>query len=192
MTKYFIAIFIILICIILFTPVCITAEIEGDKLKNTADIKIRYGTIKKHIRPSEKKKTEKEKFFSFEHQKANLEKYIHVFDAVKPHAAKILKRLTQKATVIEYIGINSEFGFDNAMHTGIFTGIYNGFVYSVLGFIHHNAVLKKMNVELQPVFDKVCFTWHVKCIARLKPVHIIIAAINVLEIIKTIKHEGSI
>ena len=92
--------------------------------------------------------------------------------------------------VFDNIEIKSEFGFEDAMQTGIFTGIYNGFVYSILGVIHNNSKLKKMDVNLSPNFDKKCFYNRFCCILHIKTVHIMIIAFKVLKIYRKIKKEG--
>lgn len=182
----------------MFIPVRIIFCFDADGIKNKTDAMLKYGFIKIRLYPKKKKKqtdkkekNEPEELFSYERKSADIKRYIKIFDSIKNDAAKILKRFANHAMVFEMIEVKSEFGFENAMHTGIFTGIYNGFVYSVLGFIHHNSNLKKMEVELQPIFGRTCFTTHLKCILKLKPVHIIIIAVSVLKLLKKIKREGS-
>ncbi len=189
--------------LLLFIPVRIVFIFDADGIKNKTDAILKYGFIKIRLYPKKNKQTDKteeadkteenkpDKPFSYENKSADIKRYIKIFEIVKPDAAKILKRLANRAMIFEMIEVKSEFGFENAMHTGIFTGIYNGFVYSVLGFIHHNSNLRKMEVELQPVFEKTCFTVHLTCILRLKPVHIIIIAVSVLKLLRKIKKEGS-
>lgn len=184
----------------LFIPIRITFVFDADGINNKANAILKYGFIKIRLYPKNNKpkkdkqkkdKDKPDKSFSYENKSAEIKRYINIFEIIKPDAAEILKRLANRAMVFEVIEVKSEFGFENAMHTGIFTGVYNGFVYSVLGFIHHNSNLRKMEVELQPVFGKTCFTTHLACILRLKPVHIIIVAVNVLKLLRKIKKEGS-
>ena len=86
--------------------------------------------------------------------------------------------------------VKSEFGFEDAMQTGIFTGVYNGFVYSVVGVIHHNSKIRDMDIKLQPVFGKICFYNRFSCILHIKTVHIIVIAFSVLKILRKVKKEG--
>lgn len=186
---------IMMVSVLLLISLKITVSSQGDKTNREFSVILKYGFVKIKLYPKGKNKPPKEKKepkrLSFDEEKANLEKCIRVFDAVKTDIEELLTYLSKKAVSFENVEVNSEFGFENAMHTGIFTGLYNGFVYSVLGLIHHKSNLKKMNVCLNPEFNKVCFTWNFLCIVKLKPVHIIIAAVNVLKIYRKIKNEGS-
>ena len=130
--------------------------------------------------------------FSFEKKKEELEKYIRVFGIIKDDVQKVLSYLAKRAVVFDKIEIKSEFGFDDAMKTGIFTGLYNGFVYSVLGVIHHTSKLRDMEVKLNPDFKKKCFYNRFCCILHIKTVHIMVIAFNVLRIYRKIKKEGRI
>lgn len=196
-----IAAVISVLLLLLVIPIKIAVSLDRDAVKNDTSVTLKYGFIKMRLYPPKNKTKKKDsgdeneqvkenKEFSFEEKKAELEKYIQIFGIVKSDAGKILERLTKQAVYFDIIEINSKFGFENAMHTGIFTGIYNGFVYSILGFIHHNTKLKDMKVELQPVFENVCFELHIHCILGLKPVHIIIIALNILKLYKRIKKKG--
>lgn len=187
----FLIIFLLIISIFLLFPVrlYINYTKDGKSSISTADIK--YMFFKFRIYPSGKPKKEKEKTekapVSFEERKTALGKYIEIFEAIKQDAIKILDYATSKALVIEKIGVNVEFGFEDAMNTGIFTGLINGFVYNILGIIHHRARLEEMNVNIQPVFGNPCYKTQIECILRLKNVHIIIVAVNVLKLLRVMK-----
>jgi len=129
----------------------------------------------------------KKEHFSFEEKKAELEGFLKLFKELKHEIVKILSYTLKHAIVIDNITFHSEFGFDDAMQTGIFTGIYNGAVYSVIGVIHHNAHLRAMDIKLQPNFEKKCFGYRFSCIARTKTVHIIIITFKVLILLRKIK-----
>lgn len=192
----FLAIFILLLAI----PIKLTVIYDSREIEQKSSVIIKYAFIKYCIYPEKKSKkeekteetgeTEEKEPFSFEKKKEELEKYIRIFKMVKADAVKILSYASKHAVVFDRIEVKSEFGFEDAMHTGIFTGIYNGFVYSVMGVIHHNSKLKDMEVNLQPVFGKKCFNNHFSCILHIKTVHIIIVAFNVLRLYRKIKKEG--
>lgn len=188
-------VFSALILVLLFVPVRIKVSYSYDEARGKTSAMLEYlwfkynlfggkEKSKKEKKPKEKKEKEK---FSFEKQKAKLEKYIGIFKSIKADLGKILDYLTKRATVFENISVEVEFGFENAMHTGIFTGLLNGFVYSVLGFIHNKAVLENMDVNIQPLFEKPCFKASGVCILRSKPVHIIVIAGWVLKILRKIR-----
>ncbi|MCR4718289.1 MAG: DUF2953 domain-containing protein [Firmicutes bacterium] len=196
------AVFLTILILLLIIPIELKVIYDSQEIEEKASVLIKYAFIKYRIYPKQKniKKTtqadvdaeeEKEKEpFSFEKKKEELEKYIHIFKLVKRDVIRILSYASKHAVVFDRIEIKSEFGFDDAMHTGIFTGIYNGFVYSIIGVIHHNSNLKEMEVNLQPVFGKKCFNNHFSCILHIKTVHIIIVAYNVLRLYRKIKNEG--
>lgn len=192
------AVFLILaVCLLISVRLSITYE-KYDAAN--AEITLKYGFITYKIYPKEKKSKDSEKEkdkpqkepVSFEKRKKDLEKYIRIFNSIKNDVAKVLSYLAKRAVVFDRIEIKSEFGFDDAMQTGIFTGLYNGFVYSILGVIHHNSRLRDMEVNLNPNFEKKCFYNRFCCILHIKTVHIMIIAFNVLRIYRKIKKEGRI
>lgn len=195
------AVIFILLAVCLLIP--IQLELFYEKAEETdAKITLKYGLIKYKIYPNDKKnKKDKDKPegeeplkepFSFEKKKAELERNIRIFQKIKGDAKRLLSYMAKHAVVFDLIEIKSEFGFEDAMKTGIFTGLYNGFVYSVLGVIHHNSELRKMEVKLEPNFEKNCFYNRFYCILHIKTVHIMIIAYNVLKIYRKIKKEGRI
>lgn len=193
------AVFLAVMLILPLVPIRLILCYDKDSVKNEVSLTVKYLCFK--FKPSKKDKTrtkkqkqpeEKTEPFSYERQKTKLDRYIKLFDMIKEDVVHFLKYASEKAVVFENIEVTIDFGFEDAMQTGIFTGLLNGFVYSVLGIIHHNSKLENMNVNIQPFFDKECFNSHIKCILRLKNVHIIIIAINVLKLIRKIKKtEGS-
>lgn len=189
------AVFAAVVLAVLFIPIRIVADYKRDAVNNTAEVYLKYLFFKFRLTGGKKgkkaeKKTKEKEPFSFEGQKRKLTEAVRVFDLVKGDVGKILDYAAERALVFENIETEIEFGFEDAMHTGIFTGILNGFVYSVLGFIHNRSNLKKMNVNIQPMFGKICFDLHVGCILRVKAVHIIVIAFSVLKLLRKLKKEG--
>lgn len=178
-----------LIFAMLLLPVRIIVDYKKNEEKNNTSLILKYGFLKFDISEGKKnrKKPEKEKkHTSFKEKRDKLSEYIKVFEDTKDDAAKILDYAAERAVVIEKAYTDIEFGFEDAMHTGIFTGILNGFVYGVLGFIHQHSTLRDMHVNIQPFFDDPCFRIEAGCIVRIKNVHIIIVAINILKILRKI------
>ncbi len=199
-----IAAIVLLLAVLLLIPVRLDILYEKAEEQN-AEVTLKYGFITYKVYPNEKKpkKDKKSKVkedrqdkvkeeFSFEKKKEELEKYIKIFGIIKGDVQKLLSYMARHAVVFDNIEIKSEFGFDDAMKTGIFTGLYNGFVYSVLGVVHHNSKLRDMKVNLNPNFEKKCFYNRFCCILRIKTVHIMIIAFNVLRIYRKIKKEGRV
>lgn len=196
------AILVAAVALLLFIPIRFEVDYKRDALENKVTATLKYAGLKLRLfdntekkdkpeKRTEKKPKEKEPF-SFEREKKKIEKYVKVFESIKADIIKTLQYMARRAVVVDNIEVESEFGFSDAMHTGIFTGILNGFVYSVLGVIHHHSTLRQMNVNLQPVFEKTCFDVRIRCILHLKTVHTIVVAVNVLKILRKIKKaEGS-
>lgn len=189
------AVILALILILLILPIRIFLDYKKDEISNETDLVLRYGFLKFRLFGDEKKpkkdkpeKKEKEPT-SFEEKREKVSKYIKIFEEIKDDVAEILEYATSRAVVIENIYTEIEFGFSDAMHTGIFTGVLNGFVYGVLGFVHHHANLRDMRVNIQPIFNNPCFKIKAGCIVRLKNVHIIIVAINLLKILRKIRKQ---
>jgi len=190
------AVLLALIIVLLILPIRILLDYKKDENKNEVSLVLRYAFLKFNIFDNEKKKKPKEekteepkekKPDSFEEKRDKISRYITIFEETKDDVAKVLDYTASRAVVIEKIYTDIEFGFEDAMHTGIFTGVLNGFVYGVLGFIHHHSNLRDMKVNIQPNFDSPCFSVEAGCIVRLKNVHIIIVAINLLKILRKIR-----
>ena len=189
------AVILALILILLILPIRIFLDYKKDEISNETDLVLRYGFLKFRLfgdgkKPKKDKPEKKEKEpTSFEEKREKVSRYIKIFEEIKDDVAKVLDYFTSRAVVIENIYTEIEFGFPDAMHTGIFTGVLNGFVYGVLGFIHHHANLRDMRVNIQPIFNNPCFKIKAGCIVRLKNVHIIIVAINLLKILRKIRKQ---
>ncbi len=186
------AVILALILILLILPIRIFLDYKKDDSTNQVSLVLRYGFLKFPLFGNKKKKEDKpreeEETTSFDEKRKKVSKYIKIFEETKDDVAEVLDYATSRAVVIEKIYTDIEFGFEDAMNTGIFTGVLNGFVYGVLGFIHHHADLRDMRVNIQPIFDRPCFKINAGCIVRLKNVHIIIVAVKLLKILKKIKN----
>lgn len=185
----FLAVFLLIILIFLLAPVRLFISYLKAENETVAVVDVKYMFAKFRVYPDGKPKKDKpeKKEISFGEKKTKLEQYMAVFEGIKHDIFKIIDYATSKAMIIEKIGIDIEFGFEDAMNTGIFTGLLNGFVYSLLGVVHHRATLKEMNVNIQPIFGNPCFKTQFDCILRLKNVHIIIVAVNVLKLLRKMK-----
>lgn len=184
---------ITLIFVLLMLPIRILADYKKDEETNETSLVLRYmfWNFKlfgdKNKQKQEETQKEEKKPISFEEKRDKVSKYIKIFEDIKDEIAQILDYGAERAVVFEKIYTDIEFGFEDAMHTGIFTGVLNGFVYGVLGFIHQHSRLLDMRVNIQPVFENPCFKIKAGCILRLKNVHIIIVAINILKILRKIR-----
>lgn len=184
---------IALIFVLLLLPIRLLVDYKKDEVTNETSLVLKYmfwnfklfGNKNKE-KPKEEPKEEK-KPLSFEEKRDKISKYIKIFEDTKDEIAQVLDYAAERAIVFEKIYTDIEFGFEDAMHTGIFTGVLNGFVYGVLGFVHQHSRLLDMRVNIQPVFDNPCFKIKAGCILRLKNVHIIIVAINILKILRKIR-----
>ncbi len=185
--------FIALIFVLLMMPIRLLVDYKKDEVTNEKSLVLKYMFFnfklfgdKKKEKPKEKPKEEK-KPISFAEKRDKVSKYIQIFEDTKDEVRQILDYAADRAIVFEKIYTDIEFGFEDAMHTGIFTGVLNGFVYGVLGFIHQHSRLLDMRVNIQPNFENPCFKVQAGCILRLKNVHIIIVAINILKILRKIR-----
>ena len=192
------------VILLILIPVKLEILYNSDEITNSSSVLMKYGFIKYRIYPKkaskktmaqvkdEKNEEEKKEEFSFDKKKSDIERYMRLFEKIKDDVIKLMSYATKRAVVFERVEIKSEFGFEDAMQTGIFTGIFNGFVYSVMGVIHNASQLKEMDIKLQPVFGKKCFNNLFFCILRIKTVHIIFIAFKALMIFRKIKKEGRI
>lgn len=186
---------VLLIILLLFLiPVKVNFLFEKDEELNKKNIIIKYGFVK--IEPLKEKKHKKKgggkaEKSDFETKLQNIKRYIGILEKTKDDFAYILNYAKNKTISFDNIEFVSDFGFENAMNTGIFTGLYNGLVYNILGLIHNNMILRKMKVEINPKFDKPMFNIHFLCILHLKTAQTIIIGFYVLKLLKKCKKEGS-
>lgn len=200
-TLIVLSILLAIFVILLLIPIKLVFVFDKSETGNKTTSFIKYGFIKADLSKKDKQTNEQKAYnpedidqkpSSFEDKKNNLEKYIKIFKLIKNDVISVFKYAEKRAVTFENIEVVSDFGFENAMHTGIFAGLYNGFVYNVLGLIHNNMTLRSMKVELNPKFENPVFNLHFVCILRIKTVHTIIIAYNVLKLWKKCKKEGSI
>lgn len=186
---------ITLIFVLLLIPVRLLIDYKKDETTNETSLVLRYmfwnfklfGDKNKEKPKSKETPKEEKQPLSFKEKRDKVSNYIKIFEDIKDEVGEILDYAAERAVVFEKIYTDIEFGFEDAMHTGIFTGVLNGFVYGVLGFVHQHSRLLDMRVNIQPIFEKPCFKIKAGCILRLKNVHIIIVAINILKILRKIR-----
>lgn len=181
-----------LIFVLLLLPIRLLVDYKKDEETNETSMILQYAFFKFRLfgdekKPKQDKPKEEKKPLSFEEKRDKVSVYIEVFEKTKDDIREVLEYASSRAVLIEKIYTDIEFGFSDAMHTGIFTGVLNGFVYGVLGFIHQHSRLLDMKVNIQPNFENSCFKISTGCILRLKNVHIIIVAINLLKILRKIR-----
>lgn len=183
---------LLLIFVLLLLPIRLLVDYKKNEETNETSLILQYAFLKFRLFGDEKKpkadKPPKEKKpLSFEEKRDKVSAYIKIFEETKDDIREVLEYASSRAVLIEKIYTDIEFGFSDAMHTGIFTGVLNGFVYGVLGFIHQHSHLLDMRVNIEPNFENPCFKINTGCILKLKNVHIIIVAINLLKILRKIR-----
>lgn len=186
---------IVLLTILLSIPFYISAEYKKNAFNNYAEVKLKVLGFKLKLIPNDKKPeepvkkkkekkekaedTEKEDFL--EKFKIKFDNWLDAFNAVKWDIANILDYLAGKLVRVKDLYIGMIFGFDDAAANGIMTGVLNGVVYNILGFAHRHMTIEKWKVNIQPDFYAKRFDAEVRCILRIKPVHIIVVALKVLK-----------
>ena len=95
---------------------------------------------------------------------------------------ELLYVIAKKVIYFDELGIYSDFGFDDAMVTGISTGVMNGAVYNILAGIDRASNLKKWHVELNPDFNNKRLYVKLHSIIRIKIVHIIVMVPKLVKI----------
>lgn len=109
-----------------------------------------------------------------------------VFESVRDDIKQILEFLRKKSGC-RLLELKLTLGFDDAAATGIAAGAAYGLVYGAASLIHNSIGVKKLDVAVNPVFNKNCLEFYVKGIFTIAPVHIIKVLRLVLAMTRKIK-----
>ncbi len=148
---------------------------------------VKIGFIKIPLEKKEKKeKPQKssEKGQKKPEKKADSGAKIKKLLAAQDDFKELLSYAARRAIVVEKIEFKLDFGTDSAAATGILTGAVNAAVYMLLSVIHHNTLLKKQSIEINPNFENECFNIYLCCICRTRAVHIIPVGIKALGVMR--------
>ncbi len=123
-------------------------------------------------------------------KKITLEKYIetaaHAMDAYKESKdliKEVLKGTKEKITFYELV-FDVDFGTGNAASTGIMTGAVWSATDIFVCIIDRIFGVKKFKVNVNPQFDKKCFSGQFKSILKFRLVNIIIILNKILRVFK--------
>lgn len=167
--------------------------IDIEYTKNAAEnkTKIVFKFLKIRFTPKPRPKEDKQntdsaekpkKKFSFKKFKSGFDLWIARFNAVKDDIGDMLDYLGRRAVNIDTFSLTLLFGFDEAATNGIMTGVLNGIAYNILGFLCRHITVRKHKLNIQPDYYAARFDVNVKCILKLKGVHIIIVVIKLMKI----------
>lgn len=183
------AVISVLLASLLLIPFYIDIEYVKNAAENKTKIVFKFLGIKFTLKPHRKKESppdsraEKEKKdFSLEKFKDSFDLWLTRFKAVKEDIGGVLDYLQKKPVNIDDLSLTVIFGFDDAAVNGIMTGVLNGVAYNILGFACRHITIKKHRLSLNPDFYAKRFDINLKCILKLKGVHIIIVVIKLLKI----------
>ncbi len=169
---------ILLIFILLLIPTYCLFEFtkEGEEKKSELKIKYLFFTIKPSQNPKKDKPIEKPKA-----EKKGVGEWFSVFKSIEDDLIDILQYAKKHAVTVKYLKFIMDFGMADAMQTGIATGAAYGTVYNVIGFLNRNISVEECVVKINPDFERTHLEIDIKCIFRIKNVHIIVIALKALK-----------
>lgn len=77
-------------------------------------------------------------------------KIYHLLTGLSEDISKIISMLVSHTIGIKNLAVEATIGTEDAMFTGITVGAANGFIYSLLGLIEGNMMLKQFYVSVEP------------------------------------------
>ncbi len=184
-----IVLIITLIAIVLLVPLTIEVEYKKNVTENKVTAKVKYMGITIDLlkrQPNQKHKADKPqkeaKKLSFSEVKQAIEKGSDIFSEIREDIVHILEYLSRRAVRVNLIKLHIVFGFDDAMYTGMMTGLLNGVAYNVLGLLHHHLTIQKWDVVIQPDFYTARFDIETQGILKIKNVHIMYIGVKMLKL----------
>ncbi|MCX7714641.1 MAG: DUF2953 domain-containing protein [Clostridia bacterium] len=184
---YFVIIAMLLL-FVLFSPLYIVIEYTRDAANNDFKLKIEYLGItiraksRKKGKKKEQEKNQNEDKLSFAKFKSQMDGYVDKFQEIREDVFNVIDFLSRKGVRIKLIDIDLDFGFTDAMSTGIMTGIFNGIAYNAVSVLDHMFFVNDWNINIQPYFNDPRFEVRVRGILKIKNVHIIIMIIKIMRV----------
>ena len=198
MSVFLIVIALILLFIGAFLFVHSEFGLEIIKTEAKSDIFIRFNILKipfkiplkqkKAKKKAPKKDAKKEEKLSFGNFKENVTALKEIYDSQKSNLRQMLS-YTRRHISIKSVDFNIHFGFDNAATTGISTGAIWGMGSFILKVIDSLIGIKKINMQVNPDFDKKTFEIYSKTILIIRPIHFIIIVGQVLKTIEFVNNK---
>lgn len=189
--KSIIILLVILVILFLFVPFYLVVEYDKDSITDDMKLFVSYFGLRFNLKPKKKsekkddeelKDLEEKEKFSITKFKAEFDKYVDIFNEYKDEFTTIMDFLSNRAIYFKIIEYTLNFGFGDAMMTGIMTGSINAVVYNILSIIHNHCTLNEFKININPDFDNTKYETHFKCILKIKSVHIIFIAFRILRI----------
>ncbi len=155
-------------------------KIKGQKLKIYYKIKFFGGlfSIKKSVKPHKKKQKEKQKEKRkedddgfFKKIKSSYKTFCAFKYAYKNNSSKLKKSIYAKK-----INLHIDFGFGDAMTTGILTGALWTGIYNVISFIASVITIAEPNINVVPNYNQNKCSVKLECIITSRLVNLIAVA----------------
>lgn len=187
----------ILIFLVLFTAVLsfmpISAEVYYEYINKVQKAEITFRLFKiikikfpvklnKEKKADEKKNEDKKESFSLSKIKKLFSDITDAFCDAKSDIYALFSSLS-KHLVINKVLFETEYGLSDAAKTGMSYGAVWGVVSSMLSAVDNFSEIKKLTLNICPVFDRECFNMRTNCIISLKLAHIISIGVKILKII---------
>lgn len=99
------------------------------------------------------------------------------------HDYKKLAKTILHYTIVEKIDWNTDIGLQDAMYTGISTGILWAIKGILVSLINLNSRLEKLHLQVTPDFNKEILRTNLSCIIKIRIVHIIFVTVYLLFLI---------
>lgn len=179
---------VVLFFIFLFVPFYLEAFYTKDAVTNTVKLNVRYLGMTFSLIPKKSKKKIKQpqeedsQSFSFDTFKQGFDVFHEKFNDIKDDIIDILKFLSRRAVFFKQLKLRIQFGFEDAMATGITKGLLDGMLYNLVGLLYRYVRIEDWSIETVPDFEHPRFDIETQCILKIKNVHIMIIAIKGLKL----------
>ena len=181
--KFFIiavAVVLLLLAVLLFSPLKINAEYRNRKLRLTFQCAfIRFSISDSAFRKKRKNKKDKPQKDVRMEKPSEFEKLKNKYGGAKAVLTEIIKNAENRVRFSD-IYIRIRYGTGDASSTGILYGGIWSLVGNAYAYLCRHFYIQFPNVELEPVFDGKAFEIELQGIITTRLVHIIICVLKLI------------
>lgn len=140
---------------------------------------------KEKKQPAEKKDTEGSR--GFQRIWELLQNGARIFGELKDELIELLRYTAEKGGEVRLFQCGLDFGFSDAAVTGMMTGVLNGVIYNIYGFLDRYMRIRETKIEIQPFFQEERMELRLRCILRLRLAYIMVVAVKAAGILLKIR-----
>lgn len=190
------AVVLLAVLLILLVPVHTVVTFRKNPSGRGLEIDVKIAFVKFKIYPSDKdgqKHSNKKKIIKEQPKQSkksvfeSISSGIELYKLIKGEVGEILDYTSRKAVRFELIRFNLRYGVGDAAKTGILYGVISGILYGMLANISNRTTVDETDISIVSEFSAAVLETDGKCIVKLQNVHIIVIAVKLFKLYRTVK-----